>query len=532
MRFVSLLLLLPCLFLEANFLETLQKKQVIIPKLRAFILTSEGEIPPEYVRKSAKGVEFYRIPQNLSKREREELSRGIEKMAVGQPLTYEMIEQIEEYLSRYYKEQKHLVLSTHFCEMGTSEEVAILSLTESRLGEIRLKGNKHLSTDYYLESISLRENDPLQIGKIENDLAFFSKEGGKKISIDYQPGKSYGKTDVEIAIEDKPLFNVEASSDNYGAHTIGGVRLFTKLSLNNLLNFDQTLSYTYETAPNFGKIQGHALSYALLLPSQVEIKADASYAHLSREGGLVPENWIGAISYTFPLSPLFQFLQKAGVGCFYAETNNDYLQGEAVLSPHFARSAAISFHYTLSCFTKAHSFSLGATLLSQPLPLGASMSKLYYDFLQPGASPFFLLSRATLSYLWAPSPQGVNLSLTLQAQYSPFTLLPLHRLSLGGRESIRGYPEHYLNVDQGYFAQLEVASSPFSLSRKRLEQSRLLLFTDLGDGEGAPTPLLGVGCGLRSFIGEYVHGEAYWGWPILTLRAPLGKLYFRCSALY
>jgi hemolysin activation/secretion protein len=107
----------------------------------------------------------------------------------------------------------------------------------------------------------------------------------------------------------------------------------------------------------------------------------------------------------------------------------------------------------------------------------------------------------------------------IDTQLTPDALLPLEQFSLGGIDSVRGYPQNQLLTDNGIFASLEVRI-PLTTDPSVLQ---LTPFMDAGTGwnnllpNPDPSTLVGIGMGLRWFIGSGLSFRVDYGVPLISI---------------
>jgi hemolysin activation/secretion protein len=131
--------------------------------------------------------------------------------------------------------------------------------------------------------------------------------------------------------------------------------------------------------------------------------------------------------------------------------------------------------------------------------------------LVPTKNYFFWLGQAQFSRLVLKN--GATLSLRGTLQWTNDRLVPLERIAVGGRYSVRGYRENQLVRDQGYYASLEFR---YPLFERPAQRHRLFLipFFDFGeawntggDREQLNSVGLGVNWELHGLSAELYYGK-------------------------
>jgi hemolysin activation/secretion protein len=147
-----------------------------------------------------------------------------------------------------------------------------------------------------------------------------------------------------------------------------------------------------------------------------------------------------------------------------------------------------------------------------------------YSTVRPHALTRYFYGRGTLQFLRYFSKDW-QCFLSMRGQGSTNTLLFSETLGLGGFDTVRGYDERQVNVDNGFLMTLEGRFPSFSIIKKK-DSLRALLFFDLGTGNNHhKTPanpksatLIGVGPGLRYDLHQWLTARFDWG--IQLLKAP------------
>jgi hemolysin activation/secretion protein len=108
-------------------------------------------------------------------------------------------------------------------------------------------------------------------------------------------------------------------------------------------------------------------------------------------------------------------------------------------------------------------------------------------------------------------------------------LLTLEQIALGGRYTVRGYPQNTLVRDNAFLASIE-ARIPLVRSGRWADYLELAPFFDYGQAwntdrpTGNPPDLAGVGIGLRwgltipSQVPLRTQFELYWGYPLRQIQ--------------
>ena len=142
----------------------------------------------------------------------------------------------------------------------------------------------------------------------------------------------------------------------------------------------------------------------------------------------------------------------------------------------------------------------------------------------------------------------MTLGMVARGQYASRNLLPSEQFGLGGYDTVRGYDEREVNVDNAACFNLELRSKPYrvfsseSCAESCSDSLILLAFLDYGTGGNVHTyrhersnfNLLGIGPGLRYNFSNYLAARLDVG--IRLIKSPFddsrGMVHFGIIASY
>jgi len=109
-----------------------------------------------------------------------------------------------------------------------------------------------------------------------------------------------------------------------------------------------------------------------------------------------------------------------------------------------------------------------------------------------------------------------QLVLRVSGQWTAEPLLALEQLSVGGLESVRGYPENQLVRDRGFVSSVEFRL-PVLFNKAGAGIVHLAPFFDFGGawnvaGSPSPTTIYSTGAGLLLAPDKHISAQLYWGY--------------------
>ena len=538
---------------KQNLKNPISEKRVIIPALQGLIMAPDSDKPGSYVLKTTKGVQIYRVMQGLSLKKREALQKELEKSVIGKPLTLEKIEEIKKKIAKFYQKNGHALVVVNVPEQDVTDGVVVVTVLEARLGKVFVTGNKWFSSEWYMKNLSVEEDQTIETSIVDGDIAYINDSPWRKASAIYKPGSKYGTTDVELFVQDERPARLFVGADNTGFKVTNYNRLFVGFNWGNILNYDQNLAFQYTAAPNFKKFQAYTAFYSVRLPWRDEISLFGGYSSVDVDrSDFIPtsrnkgSDWQASIRYSPFIVPNGNFFQKAKAGFDLKQTNNDLTVANI---NYVANSFATVFQavgaYEASYTYKKNSFDFVGEGYVQPWDFGKTMSETNYAQLRPNAVNKYLYIRLKGDYAWKDA-SGMMFTAKARAQFSSGALIPLETLGLGGINSVRGYVERVVNVDNGGIFNFEFRSPFFSPSGKRInDHLAAVVFADLAAGgvlkslSGQPSSyfLAGIGPGIRYDISTVLRTRFDVGFrltdtPFASSSSSVAQYYFGVIASY
>ncbi|MBM3200916.1 MAG: ShlB/FhaC/HecB family hemolysin secretion/activation protein [Chlamydiae bacterium] len=516
----------------------------------------EGDAPVSSKEKSGiSGVEFSRSYSGLSLHDQIILQQRISKAVLYQPLTRKKISEIRSIIIDFYKTHDRPFVLVTIPEQDITDRVLAISVIEAKLGNITVTGNKWFSSDQYLKEISLQKGSFINSAKLVNDLTWLNRNPFRTTNAVFKPGTALYTTDVEIVADDYKPFQFYLGADNTGFHITDYGRLFAGINWGNAFNAGHILAYQFTSSPDFHKFLSQTLSYTIPLPWRDFVSFFGGYStlHASNSPGL-PSNkthgqdWQVSGRYTFvrPMDNSLQQEFKAGLD--YKRTNNDFSVGEEVISNSIVSEFLIAGEYNAQIVFPKFSVDAGGQLYISPGSLSSAMSKSAYDPLRNGATPLYAFTRLGSRVIYN-LPMDFLLDMRARVQLTTGSLLPIEQFGMGGVDTVRGYINRAVNLDNALLFNVEAKTPAISLmkyftkSTKAEDGLRGVVFLDAGGGwentsiEGLNkwSTLIGIGPGLRYAISPYINARLDYGVALTTLPSPLNcttRLYYSVVASY
>lgn len=365
-----------------------------------------------------------------------------------------------------------------------------------------------LNRDRLLEALQLLQLDPL----IQNISAELSTGSRPELSL------------LTVKVTETDSFNIELFTDNGRAPSVGSWRRGISLNEGNLLGFGDRLSGEYTNTDGSNTFDGR---YTLPLNSrngtlslagglsgtevvespfdQIDITGDSYYLELGFRQPII-QTPTGELALSLTASRQQSKTELDGEDFPISAGAND--RGETRIS-----ALRLVQEYTQrsqqEVFAVRSQFSLGLDLFNATVNDDSPDSQ-------------FFAWRGQGQYVRLLFPDSL-LVVRSDLQFSTTALVPLEQFSLGGWQSVRGYRQDALLIDNGIFISAEVQLPIF-----RVDQVEGVLqvvpFIDFGIGwNSSENPVLdtnslvGIGLGLQWQMADNFNARFDWGIPLTNV---------------
>jgi hemolysin activation/secretion protein len=379
-------------------------------------------------------------------------------------------------------------------------------IIEGQLGAINVEGNRWLRDSYIKKRIALGTVPPLNIETIQESLQVLEQNPRiALINAELKSTAALGESDLNIDITEELPFKIWTGFDNYLSKSVGSEQLRLNVTDLSLTGNGDTLNFIYGYAEGLHpKID---VSYAFPFTardSTLYLRYRKNDFDVVREAFEELNIQTDSDIYTVALSrPVFRrpshelVLSLVGE---YAEQQTTLLNLPFSLEPGAEQGevnvAAVRFSqdYTYRSQTQVISgrsqFSLGVDALDATTR----------DADLPDSEFFKWLGQ----FQWVNRFKFYDIQSVLRTdcQFSADPLVSLEQFPIGGRYTVRGYPENTLVRDNAVIASLEFRI-PIVQERVWADYLQVVPFFDFGWGENKdfPTPeprdIYSVGIGLK-----------------------------------
>ena len=206
----------------------------------------EGERAPEVPREKKEGptvfVKKFRVSGNtvISTQKLEALIRSAE----GKDLTLEELRAVAGRITEYYAAQGYLLARAYLPPQDVREGVLEIAVLEGYVGDIEVTGNVQYDAGLIKQALTRVENAKVvNEALLETAINELNDYPGLNVRASLQPGKKRGFTDITLSAQERLPHSLLFDIDNYGSRYTGPWRYGTELTLGNLMQFGDKLTF-------------------------------------------------------------------------------------------------------------------------------------------------------------------------------------------------------------------------------------------------------------------------------------------------
>lgn len=452
---------------------------------------------------------------------------------LGKPITINDLNNIEKETVIYYGEHDRPVVEVIAPEQDVTTGTIQLLVIESTLGEIKVQGNRWVSSVFLRDQVRLNPKDKFSEDRLQGDLRWLNNNPFRDVNIIFSPGDKTGTTDLILQTKDRFPLRIFAGYSNDGNYLTGEDRYFTGLNWGDAFFLDHQLNYQFTTDNSGKRFSSHTGSYIIPLPWRHTLTFFGGYAESKASIGdpftLEGTSWQASTRYEIPLPEIEEYRHGLQLGFDFKKSNNDLEFGGDVVSNTPTEVLQFVAGYSGTMQDEWGQTSGSITCYVSPGGLTKNNQTQNFQVYQAFAKDKYMYGDIDISRI-TRLPFDFTLSNKFKYQFSNGNLLPSEQLGLGGQETIRGYEERIVNGSGGYFVSTEIRTPPISIFGSLLEmkdisdQLQFLCFWDYGvvgnhillAGEDAHQQLSSVGPGLRFTVNQYVSVQFDYGFQLYS----------------
>lgn len=456
---------------------------------------------------------------------------------IDEEVSLKEIQSVVNDISKFYIINDYITSYAYLPPQDFSSGIVKIELSEGRVGDISISGNKYTKTKYIEDRLHAESGKIFKLRALEEDLIKFNNTNSVKLDARISQGKDPNSTDIKISADDPFPFHLTGVFDNAGRDGSGLLRGGAVLSADSL----------------FGVRDKMTIGSFLGRHSQV---AFGDYH--------IPINKYGTNA-----GFLFSYNNLSTLGGMYDRySGNAFSYSGYITHPIISKSdftldsfSSANFKYSTTFFDKSEIDDTNVFSLTQGFSLRKDTPKgIWYSghyasvgmYMLSGQHNFFKYE-GNITRLH-DFGHGIIGQFRLGGQYSPNRNLPwIEQYQLGGISTVRGFSESLLLGKSGYMASAELLLPlpflPEKAGNEKLGYVNLrkmikgAVFVDHGgvfpsglydESLSKHHFLTSVGLGLRIALKENLSARLYWGFGLGNNRfessQPTGRFHFELSS--
>lgn len=463
------------------------------------------------------------------------LEQVLTTLAIGKPLSPDLLIDIKRTIILYYRSQGHPLVTVSIPQQDITDGVIEVVIIEAKVGKIVCKGNRWFNNKLLQSYLDIEPGDAISNDTLLTDVSWMNRNPFRRSDILFTPGEELGTTDIELITQERFPLRVYAGGDNTGNDATGNLRWFGGFNWGNAFFCDHQLDYQYTSSSDFHKFQAHTIDYTAPLPWRHVLLMFGGYSTVHPKLSMQNEVFKpfksyghsaqGSARYQIPIGSLYRSgLKEFYGGCDFKNTNNnlEFIGDDTIpIITKIVNLSQLVAGFNCGKETGHHKFSFSVESFWSPGRIFPHQKNANFENLRPEAKNHYVYGKLTVGNVYH-FPSKWAISTLVRGQLADQNLLPSEQYGLGGFNTVRGYNEREVNVDNAFILNIEIWSFPIHLFKKITDDLLLLGFVDyaLGSnhkilpGEHQPPFLLGAGPGLRYAISSYASLRVDWGFKL------------------
>lgn len=384
---------------------------------------------------------------------------------LGPAKTIQDVEKARSALEQAYQNSGYLTVNVSIPEQEVDNGVVRLLVTEGEVERLRIKDSKYTSHAALKSRVEAFEEGKVpHFPTAQAQLDSVNRTQNRQVSPILRPGKSPGKVEVDLQVQDKlPLHGSLELNDRYAPST-SRTRLNGSLRYENLWQKDHSIGLSFQTSPeDFNEIKVFSGTY--VIPRQngdyfamYAVVSDSDIAAVGDVNVIGRGEIVGA-RYIHPLKGMNQFYHSVTLGLDYKNFRESIVllgADTTINSPVSYLGFSLGYDGTIQA--ESSQTQVNFTLTAAPRGLGNTDEE--FSYRRQNAKPNFAYLRSEIKHLQR-LPYDWSLQARMTAQLSSVALIAPEQFAIGGVDTVRGYLESSNLGDNGVQASIELRSPSF-----------------------------------------------------------------------
>jgi hemolysin activation/secretion protein len=460
----------------------------------------------------------------------------ITKNFTGTAVTFSQLLAARSAITQHYIDKGYITSGAYLpANQEVGNGIVTLQVIEGKLQAIEIVGNKHLKSSYVRDRLQLRAGPPLNVNELLEAMRLLQIDPLiASLAADLIAGSEPGLSILQVKVEEAPTFDVQLALDNQRSGSIGSIQRQIVASEANLFGFGDAVQLGYANTDGSNEVNFNYTFPVNARNGTISAGFSQVWSRVIQEPFdiLNIEGTSRDLSLTFR-QPVIQTPQKElALGIALGRQESETFLGGSLGIPREPLPVLGSDDDGRTEITQLRLFQEWTqrgndSVLALRSEFGIGLDVFATRQLTPPDGLFWLW-RGQAQWVKQLAPSTLLL-LRSNVQFADRALVPLQQFGLGGLNSVRGYPQNLLLVDNGLFgsAELRVPIARFGDNQEGLLQ--LTPFLDVGQGwnhgenrqigdnqDNAKT-LAAVGLGVRWQWSDTLSARLDWGIPLTSV---------------
>jgi len=408
-----------------------------------------GDMAEEYEKQIA--IKRIRIQGNTVLTKQQILP--VVKPFIGKQVSISDLQQLRYQISALYYKQGYINSGVLLPDQEIKQGIVIFRAVEGELSQIHLKGNKHLADTYVLNKVFQGAGKPLNIQSLKQSILLLEQDPLiETIRARLYPSTELGKSELNIEIRERKMYQIILGADNYRSPIIGSERGYINLQHNNITGFSDSVSAQFGVTEG---LQDYALHYSIPM-DVIRSRFGAYYQNTdarviseeARDLNIESQSAVWGVLWTYQLKPNNLRPKEFSWGL---ENSNSYATISGIESENQSTAMIFSTNWLSRSSESLSDLTAGITVGK------AAVDSLILNDDAEGTYGLFSFDSIYQKRVntWS------QLLFKSKLQYASKTLLGVEKIALGGAATVRGYRENTLNRDNGFLFNAEWLSRPW-----------------------------------------------------------------------
>ena len=435
-------------------------------------------------------------------------------------------------LEKVYADKGYETVAVEIPPQHVSGGVVILQVVEEKVGRLHVNGSRYFSLDKIkAQAPSLAPGTVPNFKKIPHDIIALNSWPDRQVVPALRAGVAPNTVDVDLNVKDTPPLHGSLELNNRYSQGTTPLRIDASLSYGNLFQRGDTVSISYEIAPENPKdAEVFSGSYLARLPNvdwaSLLLYGLVSNSNVSTVGStnVIGRGHVIGVRGVFTLPGGDGFYDTLSAGIDYKHFDQDVTLGGATLP------TPVTYYPLTATYSASWQGSTGLTALNlTPVlnirDIGSTPDQFdakRYSTDKTSSGFIYLRGDAERTQ---ELPRGLELYAKVQGQISSEPLVNTEQFSGGGQDTVRGYLESEVLGDNALLGSVELRSPSLAyLLGAKADDWRLFGFAEGGQlnilqplpEQQAVFDLASVGLGTRIKLFNHLNGQVDMAVPLVT----------------